>query len=111
MLGSTRVKSAVGISFIFPLASVTILSLWLATLTLAQNNAGSIPFSSVAKDQYDTIDLSNLNILLDVPVRRKTGAIAFNYKVAGYLGLSFARQNSVAWSYSAFGKGDHDQSM
>jgi RHS repeat-associated protein len=83
MLGSTRVKSAANGSFMSSIACVTILSLWLATVSLAQDNAGSIPFSTVAKDQYDTINLSNLNILLDVPVRQKTGAIPFNYKLTG----------------------------
>src|SRR5258708_24153331 len=85
MLGSMQVKSLPPGRFLLQLVCATIFSLWLvmAAPSLAQNNAGSVPFSTEVRDQYDTIDLSNLNILVNVPVRQKTGAIPFNYRVAG----------------------------
>jgi len=49
-----------------------------ATLTHAQV-VGTPPLSSIDGGQYDTINLSNLMVLVHIPVRNKAGAIPFNY--------------------------------
>jgi RHS repeat-associated protein len=50
----------------------------------SQVNPGIPPFSSVGGGQYDSINLSNLFITINLPVRKKPGAIPFNYLYSQY---------------------------
>src|ERR1700685_1139604 len=53
-----------------------------AGIAEAQSPTGTPPFSS-STASADTIDLSNLNIHLDIPVRRKAGrSMNFNYDLS-----------------------------
>jgi hypothetical protein len=55
----------------------------LSSVGLAQDAAGIRPFSTSARDNpYEVIDLSNLNILVNVPIRSKRGsALPFNFSL------------------------------
>jgi RHS repeat-associated protein len=53
-----------------------------STLGLAQTTAGGyIPYSSYTSDKYDVINNTNLDLVLNVPVRSKAGLIPFNFSL------------------------------
>jgi hypothetical protein len=50
----------------------------------AQDQNGGIPgFSSIESHQYDSINLQNLSVVLNIPIRAKAGPIPFNVSASG----------------------------
>lgn len=54
-----------------------------AALAPGQVNPGTPSFSAYDSHQYDTINLQNLNVSLNVPVMSKSGGFAFSAALAG----------------------------
>jgi RHS repeat-associated protein len=67
---------------LFFLSTLAVL-LCLARLGAGQTNAGTPSFSAYDGGQYDTINLQNLNVSLNVPVMSKSGAFPFNASLTG----------------------------
>jgi RHS repeat-associated protein len=53
------------------------------SVAISQVNPGRPSLSAFDNGQYDTIDLQNLNVMLNVPVVSKPGAIPFSYSLNG----------------------------
>ena len=67
--------------------------LYFAGLAAAQVNPGTPAFSGYDGGQYDTINLQNLNVSLNVPLMSKSGAFPFNFAMTG--GGSFVYVNPI----------------
>lgn len=63
------------------LATASLLLASLVSLATAQVNAGLPSFSAYDKHEIDTINLQNLNVVINSPVMSKSGAIPFNYSL------------------------------
>jgi hypothetical protein len=60
-----------------------------SSLIFGQTGPGVIqPFSTLETHEYETINLDNLNIELNVPVRPKAGHIPFSFRLKGSSGVS-----------------------
>jgi len=81
--------------FITELLAITLVSI----SSLAQGSLPGIqPFSTSAGGPYDFVDLANTGVLLNIPVRNKTGKIPFSYSLVGNFGYSiFTSGSSSAW--------------
>ncbi len=66
----------------FPV-SVFIAFLCLAPLAGGQVNPGAPSFSAYDRHEYDTVNLQNLNVTLNVPVISKNGAFPFQFALTG----------------------------
>jgi hypothetical protein len=56
---------------------------FLSGLAQAQVQPGTPSWSAYDAHAVDTINLQNLNIVLNVPVRRKSGVFSFDYEMQG----------------------------
>src|SRR5580704_3161170 len=68
--------------------------LCLVGLAEGQINPGTPSFSAYDGGQYDTINLQNLNVSLNVPVMSKSGAFPFQFGLSG--GDSYVSVNNSA---------------
>ncbi len=73
-----------------------------AILAVAQVNPGAQPFTAYDSHEADTINLQNLNIILNVPIFNKSGAFPFTYglQMDSYVHCTgtFSLCGGTAWS-------------
>ena len=67
-------------TFAFLLVVFVFLSIELA---IAQVNPGTPSFSAYDSSQYDTVNLQNLNVVLNIPIMSKSGAFPFDFRLTG----------------------------
>lgn len=76
------------------LAVLSLSALYCASTAVAQVQTGTPNFSAYDNFGVDSINLQNLNVIINLPVRRKAGAIPFNYGMAND---SYMYVNSGQW--------------
>lgn len=69
--------------------------LYFARLAAAQVNPGTPSFSGYDGGKYDTINLQNLNVSLNVPAMSKSGAFPFNFAMTGGDSYVYVHNGSV----------------
>ena len=85
-------------------ASLTFVLLGLcvgSTFSLAQTTTGTLPFSTMSGGPIDSINVSNLNVHLTIPVLRKAGrGLPFSYDL--YFDNSAWFKQGTQWNHSAW---------
>jgi RHS repeat-associated protein len=63
-------------------------------------SSGILPFTTQEAHQYDTVNLGNLNISINIPVRGKVGAIPFSYALHANSNLTRVVSSGAGWASS-----------